>query len=388
MKKIITEGLAGLCLLAVLPSCKTSQQDMQSAGRMERVQSTAAGKDSSATATAFVRRAEIPLLQVEALTVYGGMISYLTLEPEVGPVEKLDTEKLTAYIGFPAGSVRLDLKYGNNQAELEKLKGRLSQLQGAENRVRAVRLTGFASPDGSTGENERLAGNRAVGFKNYLQKLPELSGGVPVTIDWVGEDWEGLRELVAKSGRSYGAQVLAVLDKYADADSRRKQLKALDKGAVYKDMEKSLFSRLRRMELDITYETTVTTDVRIPDLQVLAEKVVADPDKLTLGELLRVSALYRPGTEQYREVYELAAYRFPSCREAVLNAGAASLALGDREQAIYFLRQAADDPRSWNNLGVLSLMENDPSEAISWFRKAMPQNPRLARRNIRIAQGY
>lgn len=33
-------------------------------------------------------------------------------------------------------------------------------------------------------------------------------------------------------------------------------------------------------------------------------------------------------------------------------------------------------------------MENDPSEAVSWFRKAMPQNPRLSRHNIRIAQGY
>ena len=385
MKKIITEGLAGLCILAVLPSCKTTRQDTQST-RMEKVRSAAVEKVPSTAA--LVRRAEIPLLQIDALAVYGGMISYLTLEPEARPTERLGTEKLTAYVAFPAGSIRLDLKYGNNRAELEKLKGRLSQLQGAENRVRAVRLTGFASPDGSTSENERLAGNRAVGFKNYLQKLPELSGDVSVTIDWVGEDWEGLRELVAKSGRSYSAEVLAVLDTYTDADSRRKQLKALDKGAIYKDIEKSFFSRLRRMELDITYETVVKADVQSPNLQVLAEKVVTDPDKLTLDELLQVAVLYRPGTEQYREVYELAAYRYPDSREAVLNAGAASLALGDREAAAYFLRQVADDPRSWNNLGVLALMENESSEAVSWFRKAMPQNPRLSRHNIRIAQGY
>ena len=386
MKKIITEGLAGLCILAVLPSCKTTRQDTQSTGRMERVQSAAVEKVPSTAA--LVRRAEIPLLQIDALAVYSGMISYLTPEAETCPAEQLGTEKLTAYIGFPAGSVKLDLKYGNNRAELEKLKERLSQLQGAENRVRAVRLTGFASPDGSTNENERLAGNRAVGFKNYLQKLPELSSGVSVTIDWVGEDWEGLRGLVAKSGRSYSAEVLAVLDKYTDADSRRKQLKALGKGAIYKDIEKSFFSRLRRMELDVTYETTVRVPAGLPRLEELAEKVVADPDKLTLEELLQVAVLYRPGTEQYREVYELAAYRFPSSREAVLNAGAASLALGDREAAAYFLRQMADDPRSWNNLGVLALMENESSEAISWFRKAMPQNPRLSRHNIRIAQGY
>ena len=386
MKKIVTEGLAGLCMLAVLPSCKTSWQEMPTAGRMERARAVVVEKDSSAAI--LVRHTEIPLLKMDAQAVYGEMISYLSPEPEICPAEQLSSEKLTAYIGFPAGGVRLDLKYGNNRAELEKLKERLSRLQDGEKKIQSVRLTGFASPDGSTAENERLAGNRAVGFKNYLQKLPELAGGVPVTIDCVGEDWEGLRELVAKSGRSYRTQVLSVLDTYTDADSRRKQLKALEKGTVYKDIEKSFFSRLRRMELDIAYETTVKTGVQSPDLQALAEKVVTDPDRLTLGELLQVAVLYRPGTEQYREVYELAAYRFPGSREAVLNAGAASLALGDKEAATYFLQQVADDPRSWNNLGVLALMENDPSEAVSWFRKAMPQNPRLSRHNIRIAQGY
>lgn len=386
MKNIVTEGLAGLCMLAILSSCKTGRQEMSAAGRMERAQTVVVEKDSSAAI--LVRHAEIPLLKMDALAVYGEMISYLSPEPEISPAEQLSSEKLTAYVGFPAGGVRLDLKYGNNRAELEKLKERLSRLQDGEKKIQSVRLTGFASPDGSTTENERLAGNRAVGFKNYLQKLPELAGGVPVTIDWVGEDWEGLRELVAKSGRSYRTQVLSVLDTYTDADSRRKQLKALEKGTVYKDIEKSFFSRLRRMELDIAYETTVKAGAQSPDLQALAEKVVTDPERLTLGELLQVAVLYRPGTEQYREVYELAAYRFPDSREAVLNAGAASLALGDKEAAAYFLQRVADDPRSWNNLGVLALMENDPSEAVSWFRKAMPQNPRLSRHNIRIAQGY
>lgn len=386
MKRGIAEGLVGLCILAALPSCVASRQDMQPEAHTENGVEAVGGRKPPAAV--WVRHREIPLLQVEALSVYREMICYLTPEPKTSRAEQPAIEKLTAYVGFPAGSIRLDPKYGNNHAELEKLKERLAKLQDTGNKVRAVRLTGFASPDGSTAENERLAGNRAVGLKNYLQKLPELAGGIPVAIDWVGEDWDGLRELIAGSGQSYRERVLAVLDTYTDADSRRKQLKALDKGAIYKDIEKSFFSRLRRMELDITYETVVKADVQSPDLQVLAEKVVTDPDKLTLDELLRVAVLYRPGTEQYREVYELAAYRYPDSREAVLNAGAASLALGDREAAAYFLRQAADDPRSWNNLGVLALMENESSEAVSWFRKAMPQNPRLSRHNIRIAQGY
>ena len=375
MKRRIADGVAGLCMLAALSSCQTLRQDTLPSVTVEK----------EPAAATLVRRAEIPLLQVDAISVYREMISYLIPEPEVSQVEQPVSEKLTAYIGFPAGSGRLDLKYGNNRAELEKLKERLSRLQAGEKKIQSVRLTGFASPDGSTSENERLAGNRAVGFKNYLQKLPELAGGVAVTIDWVGEDWNGLRELIAGSGQSYRERVLAVLDTYTDADSRRKQLKALDKGAIYKDIEKSFFSRLRRMELDITYETVVKADVQSPDLQVLAEKVVTDPDKLTLDELLRVAVLYRPGTEQYREVYELAAYRYPDSREAQLNAAAASLALGDQEAARYFLQQCGDDPRSYINQGVLLLMEGDAAGACGYFRKAMPQNPRLARENLSMA---
>lgn len=388
MKKLITEGLAGLCMLVALPSCQTGKQPAPAwpERRAERLQRVA--DEEEKPASGLVRHAEIPLLQVEALSVFSEMVSYLQPETDSSPVARQNTEKLTAYIGYPAGSVALDAKYGNNQAELERLKEQLLQLQSPDKKVRAIRLTGFASPDGTTAGNERLAGGRAIGFKNYLQKLPELSGNVAITIDWVGEDWEGLRELVAGSGRKYSPQVLAILDKYPDADHRRTALKALAKGAVYKDVEKSFFSRLRRMVLDVVYEATVTNEAELPGLQELAEKVYSEPDKLTLDELLRVAVLYRPGTEQYREVYELAAYRFPGSREALLNAGAASLALGDKEAASYFLQQVTDDPRSWNNQGVLALMENEPAEAIAWFRKSMPQNPRLARRNIRIAQGY
>lgn len=386
MKNLVIKGLAGLCLLTLLPSCKTGRQQASPERRTDQLQLMAEKEDKPASV--LMRQTEIPLLAVEALTVYSEMVSYLTPEIENEPVDRQRTEKLTVYVGFPAGSTTLDVKYGNNRAELERLKEQLSQMQDSGKKVRAIRLTGFASPDGTTANNERLAGGRAVGVKNYLQKLPELSAKVTVTIDWVGEDWEGLREAIAGSGRTYSAQVLAVLDKYPDADSRRKELKALDKGAVYKDIERNFFSRLRRMELDVTYDTTVKQERELTGLQELAEKVSSEPAKLTLGELLRVAVLYRPGTEQYREVYELAAYRFPDSREALLNAGAASLALGDKEAASYFLQQVSDDPRSWNNLGVLALMENDPLEAVSWFRKSMPQNPRLARRNIRIAQGY
>lgn len=345
-------------------------------------------QDKADIPSTLTRQEEIPLMQVDASSVYADMISYVT--PDIGvaePVAEVVTEKLTTHIAYPPDGISVDLRYGNNRAEMEKLKERLAQLLENGNTLQSIRLTGYASPDGNTGSNERLAGNRAIRFKEYLQKVLRLTDTKVITIDWVGEDWEGLRRQVAASGRAYSQRILAILDKEPAADERRKQIRALDKGAVYKDMEKSFFAPLRRMELDVTLTVPRPAPVVLPfDFQLLAGKLEKEPEELTKEELLQLASLYRPGSEQYREVYELAAYRFRDCLVAQLNAAAASLALGDKEAAVYFLQQAGDDPRSWNNRGVLALMENDPEEAVSWFRKAMPQNPRLARRNIRIAR--
>lgn len=68
---------------------------------------------------------------------------------------------------------------------------------------------------------------------------------------------------------------------------------------------------------------------------------------------------YRPGTEQYREVYEIAAFHFPDDVVANVNAASAVMLTGDLTSAWDYLRKVEADPRAWNNLGVLTLMEGD-----------------------------
>lgn len=328
-----------------------------------------------------VRNIKIPLLRLDAISVYQKMLVYV--DPEEAARPQVISERLTAFIDYPAGSITLNPRYGNNGAGLEKLNDRLRPLLASPDGIR-IRLIGYASPDGSTKENEQLAGNRTIQFKNYLLKQYQLRDNGSISIDWVGEDWDGLHREVATSGKAYTGQVLAILDGTTDPDNRRKQLRTLEKGAVYKDLEKTFFARLRRIELDITGAKVVKPE-NSAELEELAARVYASPKSLSLDELLRVVSLYRPGTEQYREVYELAAYRFPDCRVAQLNALAASLAMGDKEAARYFLSRCNDDPRSYINQGVLLLMDGDANNACDYFRKAMPENPRQARENLSVA---
>lgn len=382
MRKRILEGIAGISLLAVLPACSAQKQsvteEVYTAARAVQA-SPESEQEKEKLLSGATRNIEIPLLQIDAQSVYNRMINYITPDEELAP--EVVSLHISVYVDFPAGGVSVNPKYGNNRAELTKLEEHLKPLlQSGNGSVTKIRITGYASPDGNTKENERLAGNRAIQFKNYLQKKFNLPNNGLITIDWAGEDWDGLQRLIAGSNKAYSSRVQAIFQLTDDPDSRRKQIKAMDNGAVYKDIEKSFFGRLRRMELAVETESPL---LAATDPQ-LIEQVYTQPDKVSLSDFIRVASFYRPGTEQYREVYEIAAYIYPACAVVQLNAAAASLAQGDKESARYFFQQVDNDPRAYNNLGVLSLMDGDKETAASWFRKSLPQNPRLARENLGI----
>ena len=384
MRKRILEGIAGFGLLAVLPACHTQQQAVTNdVYEVAHEVQAASGQENSIADPARqpARSILIPQLQIDAQSVYNRMINYITPDEELAP--KVVSQHLSVYVDYPAGGVSVNPKYGNNRAELAKLEEHLQPLLKSGNgAVTKIRITGYASPDGSTKENERLAGNRSIQFKSYLQKQYNLPDNGLVTVDWVGEDWDGLKELIAKSDKKYSARVLAIFQLTDDPDNRRKQIKAMDNGAVYKDIEKSFFGRLRRMELVVETESQ-TVPVNNPDL---IEQIYSQPEKIALTDFIRAASLYRPGTDQYREVYELAAYTYPSCAVIQLNAAAAALSQGDKESARYFFNQVGGDQRAFNNLGVLALMDGDKETAAAYFRKYVVQNPRLSRENLKILE--
>ncbi|WP_293716291.1 OmpA family protein [uncultured Parabacteroides sp.] len=383
MQKRILAGIAGIGLLAVLPACSAQKQsvteDMYAAARTAQTGSEPEQQEVNTPTGQATRNVAIPLLQIDAQAVYNRMINYIAPDEELAP--KVVSRHISVYVDFPAGGVSVNPGYGNNRAELVKLEEHLKPLlQSDGGGVTKIRITGYASPDGNTKENERLAGNRSIQFKNYLQKQFKLPDNGLVTVDWVGEDWDGLKELISKSDKKYSSRVLAIFQLTDDPDSRRKQIRAIDNGAVYKDIEKSFFGRLRRMELTVETQSQIVS----ADNFQLIELIYSQPDKVSLTDYFRVASLYRPGTDQYREVYELAAYTYPSCVVVQLNAAAAALSQGDTESARYFFNQVGGDQRAYNNLGVLSLMDGDKETAMSYFKKSLPQNPKLARENMEV----
>lgn len=363
---------------------------------------TASGENRDTIAdkqVSLVREQIVAQVQVDAETVYRQMIEFFQL-PEKSdtasvPEEIIRSEvrRLDASLSFKPGSVELTASYGQNSKELAGLCNDLNALLADRNvTLQSVEVTGYSSPDGNTSKNEELATGRALRLCRYLGKEMRLPENIFV-VRQSQEDWDGLKRAVSEARKPYAMRVMALLDSLSQPDVRRKALGSLDKGKVWKDMENTLFAGLRRIQVNVVYQLTETglvdseENATCIDFAYLLTAFQKEPERLTLDELLRVALAFRPGTEQYREVYELAAYRFPDCEIAQLNAGAAALSMADTVAARYFLDRVKNNPKAWINLGILSLMENDPASATDWFKKAMPKRPRQARLCLGILDG-
>lgn len=313
------------------------------------------------------------------LDLYIPMVSFLS--PDMTTSGKHHTESAILYIDYPLGKDDIYPDYKNNREEINKIDRILSPLSNSRfSTIDRIQVRGYSSPDGPYGENERLAQARSRLFAGYIRNAYSLPRN-RIEVSSVAEDWEGLKDLLLQAQPPYTDAALRVIRKYGIFNGREKQLMDLQGGVPYKDMLRRFFPKLRRIEVVVEY------NINRIDHKDASELIYTHPDLLSLEEMYEVARYYRPGTDQYREVYEIAAFHFPNDVTANVNAASAVMLTGDLISAWNYLRKVEADPRAWNNMGVLTLMEGNPEGAASWFRKAVGVEPRKARRNLQIAEG-
>lgn len=314
-----------------------------------------------------------------AVSTYSSMVSYLVPEPESG--EKKRTDEATLYIDYPLNAYKVLPDFRLNRREIDKLDSLLMPvLNGGFSQLKSVRIHGYASPDGNYQDNERLSSSRSKEFRNYMRDVYHLPESV-FDVTWTAEDWGGTEQILKQLAPPYADAALSVIRTYGIFEGREKQLMDLGGGSPYRDMLKTVFPWLRRIEVHIGY------DVRRVSTDEAARLIYTHPELLSLKEMYAVARYYRPGTEQYREIYEIAAYHYPEDVVANINASSAVMLTGDIQSAWNYLRKVESDPKAWNNMGVLTLMEGNPAGASAWFRKAVGVEPQKARVNLGIAEG-
>lgn len=305
------------------------------------------------------------------------MVSYLVPDVEA---DKQRSENATLYIDYPLNRYEVQRHYKRNATELQKLDSLLRPFRGNTlATMKQLRICGYASPEGPYQHNEELASNRARHFMHYMMDAYRLPTGL-FDVRWVAEDWVGLSALLRQEQPPYCQQALNIIENVDLFAGREKQLMDLQGGDPYRQMRLRLFPRLRRLQVTVGYEVR-----RVSNEEAVA-LIYTHPQMLSLQEMYGVARYYRPGTEQYREIYEIAAYHFPHDAVAHINAASAVIMAGDFTAARIYLEPFGNDPRSWNDQGVLALMEGRVGEAIGWFRKALGVEPHKARKNLEIAE--
>ena len=261
-----------------------------------------------------------------------------------------------AYLDFPVNSIVIRPDYRKNPGELAAIRSTIEAVENNKNAtITHVSIKGFASPEGAYANNERLAEGRAEALLGYVKELYDFSG-VPCDVASEPEDWQGLETRLAASDIEGREEALAIIraGEPADPDALEWKLKQLP---AYRQILADIYPALRRSDYVVEY------NIRNFTLEEARDIIYRDPSQLSLEEMHRVALSYPAGSDEFKEVFEIAVRMYPD--DPVSNLNAANIALQNRQadKARRYLAKAAPSPQKELAEAILLMLEDKWNEA-------------------------
>lgn len=270
----------------------------------------------------------------------------------------------SAFINFPVNRTELYPDYMSNPAELRKITGTIDSIKGDRDiTITSLMIKGFASPEGSYSNNERLAKGRTATLRQYVEKLNDFPAGFIAT-DYMPEDWPGLRAYVASSSLPDRGAILDIIDSDMEPDAKDRKLRT-DFPTSYAFLLREVYPSLRHSDYVITYSVRSYTSVE----EILAVMRTA-PQKLSAAEFYRAARSLENGSEEYNRVIETAVATHPDDAICNLNAANTAMARGDLDTARRNLDRAGQSAEAEYARGVLAALNADYTGALAYFRHA------------------
>lgn len=287
------------------------------------------------------------------------------VSPEVEPI-KVRSDVFTAQLIFRSGSDIINRDLGNNAAILDEADRRLSEVNDDPDlKITRLDFVGFASPEGSRESNYRLSERRANAFANYLTRQLHLDRSI-ISVRGDGEDWAGVRQLVEDSPHLQDrSALLSIIDSTRDMDARDAEIKRLSGGVTYQILLKDIYPQVRRTVYTVAYE------VRPFDVQEARQVIKRNPKLLSLNEIYLVAISYEMGSDEFKEVFDIAGRLYPDQPVAVNNSAAVDIESGAYQRGVDRLAAIErEEPYVWNNMGVAYAMMGEYDKAEECFIKS------------------
>lgn len=249
------------------------------------------------------------------------------------PHSKILTENLSgvARVQFRVNRTEIDTAFADNRTELKTITGRLDSISnnlGMD--IHRIELIGYASPEGSYSNNDRLAYDRTLSMKSFLRSEGSLADSV-INVGHVAEDWQGLRRAVQDSDLPDRSELLEIIDSPMAPDAKEASLKRHK--ASWAWINKEVMPALRRTEYRIEYQHHYE-EVELQTLEAVNRHILeGNPDE---AAKLLVDIPSSPEADYARGVVAALQHRYDEAEawfERALSRG-----VGEAEQALEELK--------------------------------------------------
>ncbi len=293
---------------------------------------------------------------------YQAAFSYV---PPRDSAEKIFNLSGKANIIFKVNRTDIDWQYKSNYAELDSIVHTIEAVKdNPDATVEAIKLTGYASPEGSYANNVRLAKGRTEAVKEYVQARASFPASVYHT-DYVPEDWAGLRSWLETSIIPGKEAMIAFIDDPSIPAETRNDIFRARFPEEYPFLLQNVYPQLRHTDYLITYRVR-----KYADLKEIKQVFETHPKNLSLNELFLLANEYPKGSPEYDEVFETAVRLYPDNEVANLNAANSAMNRGDFESARRYLSRVSEGPEGDYARGMLCAIEGEYGQAREWLEKA------------------
>lgn len=283
----------------------------------------------------------------------------------------------SAHLNFVIDKYDIRPSFGTNAAELRKIHETIDLVRNdSDVTIMGIELHGYASPDGPYAHNVVLAKNRTQALRQYLVDYYDRLPASLFSTQSTAEDWDSVRCLIAASQLTDRTALLAIVDCDLKPDAKDRRL-AREYPEAYSYIYNKVYPLVRRTDYKVTYS------VRQFSLEEAQRLIKTAPQKLSLKEMYLVANSYPTGSDDFKQVFDVAVRMFPDDETANLNAANAALQNGDRTTAERFLRNAGTSAGAQNARGVLAAMNGDTATAKQLFTEAAEKGLTAAKENLK-----
>ncbi|MDE5773784.1 MAG: OmpA family protein [Muribaculaceae bacterium] len=263
-----------------------------------------------------------------------------------------------ANIIFKVNRTEIDWSYAGNQAELDTILRTINVVRdNPDATVQGIFLTGFASPEGSYANNVRLAKGRTEAVKDYVKAHSSFPASIYHT-DYVPEDWEGLLTWLQHSNIPDRDKMIAFINDNTIPVAERNDIFRARFPEQYPYLLANVYPSLRHTDYKITYKVR-----KYYDIDEISRVMRTNPRNLSLNELFLLAGSYEQGSDEYDEVFTLAARLYPDSETANLNAANSAMNRRQYVEAERYLRRAGDSAQADYARGILAMANGDIDEA-------------------------